>query len=292
MIWVAGRIVPDDAVTISVADRTFEHGLGLFETLRTWNGRAVLLDRHLRRLRESAGILELPVHGAVYPDADAVAALLKANAAEGDVLLRITLSGGIKDQGSGTLWMRVAALPASYPPDGISISLGAWEVSPHDPMNQHKVLNYWQRRMAYEEAQRRGFDEVLSSTSGRYWEGSRTNLFVVEGDRLRTPSTRGPLVSGVMRRLVLELARELPLAIEDDLILTRRSIGEASEVFLTNSVRGIIPVRRAVPPVARRGIPIGGGPAFEPWVWPAPGRWTRRLALLLSDWLHAGGKNA
>ena len=50
MIWVGGRIVPDDALTVSVLDRTFEHGLGLFETLRTWGGRAVLLDRHLARL--------------------------------------------------------------------------------------------------------------------------------------------------------------------------------------------------------------------------------------------------
>ena len=54
MIWVGGRIVPDDALRVSVLDRTFEHGLGLFETLRTWNGRAPLLDRHLARMTRSA----------------------------------------------------------------------------------------------------------------------------------------------------------------------------------------------------------------------------------------------
>ena len=43
MIWVRGQIVPDDGLSISVLDRTFEHGLGLFETLRTWNGQPTLL---------------------------------------------------------------------------------------------------------------------------------------------------------------------------------------------------------------------------------------------------------
>ena len=61
MIWVHGEIVPDDALGISVLDRTFEHGLGLFETFRTWNGHATLLDRHLDRLTRSAHELGLPL---------------------------------------------------------------------------------------------------------------------------------------------------------------------------------------------------------------------------------------
>ena len=52
MIWVEGRIVADDALRISVLDRTFEHGLGLFETLRTWNGRPT--SRTVTPKRESA----------------------------------------------------------------------------------------------------------------------------------------------------------------------------------------------------------------------------------------------
>ncbi len=78
MIWVAGRIVPDDELKVSVLDRTFEHGLGLFETLRTWNGRAVLLGRHLARLSRSAEELGLPLDPAALPDAGAVADLLRA----------------------------------------------------------------------------------------------------------------------------------------------------------------------------------------------------------------------
>ncbi len=80
MIWVGGAVVPDDALRISVTDRTFEHGLGLFETLRTWNGHAPLLDRHLARMTGSARALGLPLDPDALPDAGAVAALAPGRA--------------------------------------------------------------------------------------------------------------------------------------------------------------------------------------------------------------------
>ncbi|MBV8231221.1 MAG: aminotransferase class IV, partial [Planctomycetaceae bacterium] len=88
MIWVGGRVVPDDQLSVSVLDRTFEHGLGLFETLRSWSGRATLLDRHLSRLRRSAEELGLLIDPSALPDAEAVAILLRANGVEGDAMLR------------------------------------------------------------------------------------------------------------------------------------------------------------------------------------------------------------
>ena len=94
MIWVGGRVVPDDALKISVLDRTFEHGLGLFETLRTWRGRAPLLERHLARLKHSAKLLSLPYSSVMPPDERAVSDLVAAAGLGGDVMLRITLSGG------------------------------------------------------------------------------------------------------------------------------------------------------------------------------------------------------
>ena len=60
MIWVDGKIVDDNELKISASDRAFEHGLGLFETLRTWHGGAPLLERHLDRMERSARALGLP----------------------------------------------------------------------------------------------------------------------------------------------------------------------------------------------------------------------------------------
>ena len=69
MLWVRGEVVSDDALTVSVRDRTFEHGLGLFESFRTWNGHPTLLDRHLERLQNSARELGLPLEPGQLPDA-------------------------------------------------------------------------------------------------------------------------------------------------------------------------------------------------------------------------------
>ena len=101
MIWVQDELVPDEELRISVLDRTFEHGLGLFETFRTWNGHPTLLNRHVERMQRSARELGLPLESGQLPDARAVSDLIEANRASlapgQDVRLRLTLSGGAGD---------------------------------------------------------------------------------------------------------------------------------------------------------------------------------------------------
>ncbi len=288
MIWVAGKILPDDGLTINAADRTFEHGLGLFETLRTWGGRATLLDRHLARMLRSARELKLPIDAATLPDPDAVRALLDVEGSGEDRMLRITASGGT-ESGPSVVWMRSAPLPPPVAEDGASVLLDAWKVMPDDPMARHKTLNYWSRRLIYNKAQGRGYDESLSrspdpETVG-YLEGSRTNLFAISGGGsgmfgsfptvIWTTSTRSPIVPGIMRQQVLEvverLSEEEDLRIVDD--AEDVSLFDVSEVFLTNSVRGIIPVARAVDATT----------CEERYRWPAPGPWTERLQDLLTE---------
>ncbi len=93
LIWVHGEIVPDDALRISVMDRTFEHGLGLFETFRTWNGHATLLDRHLERLLRSARELGLPLESSQLPDSAAVFELIERQPSLADARAKTSGSG-------------------------------------------------------------------------------------------------------------------------------------------------------------------------------------------------------
>ena len=273
MIWSGGKVFADDALKISALDRTLEHGLGLFETLRTWNGRAPLLGRHLNRLRSSAETLEIPLDGVVLPDAEAVSALLKADGAPTDRILRIVLSGGMSETGGGTLWMRSSPLPEPIKHDGAIVALGTWSVDYYEGLARHKTLNYWSRRRAFESARARYYHEILCTTwDGRVWEGSRSNLFLVRGSRLFTPTLDGPIVPGVMRALVLELAASLPWSVILTDRITPRILSRADEVFLTNSVRGLIPVSKV------------GDFQFE-----APGDWTRLLTMLVVDCLSDGG---
>ncbi len=242
MIWTAGRLLPDESLAINVRDRTFEHGLGLFETFRTYEGRPLHLRRHLARLTNSAAELGLPLDAATLPGADAVAALLHAEGVRGDALLRLTMSGG----GPGfpaAVWLRSAPLPPPHREPG-AIVAGTWEVARGDATIRHKCLNYWPRRLAHERAVAAGADEALSVTAdGLVWEGSRTNLFVVLGDKLATPHAGGPLLPGIMRGLLLERARALGIVVVEG-EFPPEAFRTASEAFLTNSVRGIIPIAR------------------------------------------------
>ena len=284
MIWVNGRIVPDDELTVSVLDRTFEHGLGLFETLRTWDGHPVLLGRHLSRLAGAAAALGLPLVQSALPGPSDVAGLLLASEVEGDAVLRITLTGGLSDSGGSTLWMRANPLPLPMPEAGATVAIGSWIASRADPLARFKTLNYWRRRMAFEQGRRSGFDEVLSATpDGSHWEGSRTNLFVVRGDTLITPTLDGPIVPGVMRAAVLERAEGLPLQVVSDGEISDETIRSAHEIFLTNSVRGMIPVARVLGP---------DGPLGSRWSGTAPGPWTDRLSIEVSGWLRRGRTHA
>jgi branched-subunit amino acid aminotransferase/4-amino-4-deoxychorismate lyase len=341
MIWVDGTVIPDDGLTISVLDRTFEHGLGLFETLRTWGGRPTLLEEHKARMLRSAEELRIPIDPASLPDAVEVARLLEAEGFEGDRLLRITATGGTAS-GMSVVWMRSGPLPMARRAGGAIVCVNSWSlpivVSPetreqdsrsaglalpithdrqgepcptllasrfsfsgvhffrrvglalpfpmralkpvgrasptlrsegsrlrhatgkpvplgdrppeaiHPPVDftaRHKTLNYWFKRVAHEQASDLGYDEtlILAEPWG-YTEASRSNLFLVIGDELLTISTEAPIVPGIMRQLILEVATEAPLQPQEARTLTLDQLRSADEIFLTNAVRGIIPVAR------------------------------------------------
>ncbi len=278
MIWVEGRIVADDALAVSVLDRTFEHGLGLFETFRTWNRHATLLDRHCRRLQNSARELGLPLRESQLPSVRDVAALVEANRESlppnEDIRVRMTLTGGIitPAESRSTLWITVEPLP---PVSGRAMLIGrSIAVDRNDPLVRHKTLNYWRNRLAHANAVRDGDDEVLTVTAdGMICEASRSNVFVLYGNELHTPGPSEPLLAGIMRGVVIEQARQLKLNVDEG-PLPLAAVNSASEVFLTNSVRGIMPVSRILDTELAGCRPV-----------------TLLLSMATVNWLRSGGNS-
>ncbi len=142
-----------------------------------------------------------------------------------------------------------------------------------DPLTGHKTMNYWSNRLMYENARSGGFDECVTiSPDGQLWEGSRTNLFVVGDRQLLTPPCSGRVLPGIMRGLILERAGRLDLEVRETPLSLFDRLFQPDEVFLSNSVRGIMAVGR------------WGEARF-----PAPGPVTRRLWEDILPWLESGG---
>jgi branched-subunit amino acid aminotransferase/4-amino-4-deoxychorismate lyase len=271
MIWVGGQIVGEDALRISVLDRTFEHGLGLFETLRTWNSHPTLLPRHLDRLTRSAAELGVPLNPAALPNPAAVAALAHADGREGDAVFRITLSGGISESHGSTLWMRSFPVPPPVADRGVILG-PAWPARV-DRLASHKTLNYWPNRLMFENAREGGFDECVTvSPDGNIWEGSRSNLFVMVEGQLLTPPCTGTVLPGIMREVILERGARIGLEIRETILGLLDRLFLPEEVFLSNSVRGIMPVG-----------------SWGEARFPVPGPITRLLWDEILPWLESGG---
>jgi branched-subunit amino acid aminotransferase/4-amino-4-deoxychorismate lyase len=240
MIWHDGKIVDPDDVRVGLDDRIFEHGLGLFETLRTYNGQARLLPKHLARLKASAYELGLPLDRVKLPGLDAVADLLN-HCKLTDALLRITMTGGSANLKPPVLWMTAKALPTiAYEP--IPVVVGPHPVLIVDRLSAYKSLNYWARRLAFQIADDAGAaDCLLCGSDLHVWEGSRHNILLVPQNlpkTIVTPTLQGPVLPGIMRAEALAFAARHGYLIEERAVMLDE-LFEAQAVWLTNSVRGV-----------------------------------------------------
>lgn len=290
MIWTKSGIVEDHQLSISVLDRTFEHGLGLFETMRTWNGRVPLLNRHLQRLNNSAEALDLPLDPASLPDQTDIQALIDASGITGDARLRLVASGGVPGEQPSAVWLRCWP---QEPFEWTKLKVAYTDQDDNDPLERHKTLNYWSRIRTWKHYQTYGHEPILywvngtesppSLISGELYarESARANLFTVQLDGRRRPVLRTPdlltkpILPGLMRELVLERARAAGLSVREA-PLSLPDLESADEVFLTNAVRGIMPVAE---------LPS----RFNEFL-AAPGPVTRNLwENHVLPWLHHGG---
>lgn len=251
MIWINGQLVPGDAPVLSTADRGFLLGDGLFETLPIRGGGPVDLEAHLDRLTAGADALGIPFRFAAEPLRAEVASLLKANKLKGDGVLRITLS-----RGPGARGLRVPE-PASpvlvltaEPYDFVKPAPRRVVVStvvrhPGAITSRWKTLSYLDQVVALREAEARGFDDGLMPNGLRGFAGAtHANLFVVVQGRVHTPRIEDGALPGITRaQVIARLVEEGVEVVQSSVPWS--AVARASEVFLTNSLSGVIPVASA-----------------------------------------------
>ncbi|MFQ5806420.1 MAG: aminotransferase class IV [Phycisphaerae bacterium] len=251
--WVSlnGRLMPADRAQVSVFDSGLMQGIGLFETMRAYEGRVFRLQRHLDRLANSARTLGW----SVLPDPDElrdnVEQVVGATENE-DSRVRLTVTTGTlrptEQETPDLTVIATASAGAAYPAEcytkGVTVLVSGYRQGEHEPTVGHKTTSYFGRLASLREAHARGAFEALWFTyDERLAEGAISSVFLVRNEQLVTPPLDAPVLPGITRATVIELAVELGVPVRER-ALTLNDLLEADEVFLTNSLMELVPVVR------------------------------------------------
>lgn len=197
---------------------------------------------------------------------DALAELLDANdlaRPDVDARIRLTVTGGLSDgrirlarSHPPTVLMTAGPLlpptPAEYA-RGIALATASFRQPWHSPLARIKTIHRLEYLMAREEALAAGADDgLLLDDRGHVAEGTASNIVLIEGDRVTTPSLEGPILPGVTREAALEAARDAGFRVEEG-VVTVEALRGAAEVFATSTSWEVLAVR------ALDGTSIGGG---------------------------------
>ncbi|MFH1748917.1 MAG: aminotransferase class IV [Planctomycetota bacterium] len=251
--WVSmnGCLMPADEARVSVFDSGFMQGIGLFETMRSYAGRIFRLEQHLDRLANSAralGWTAIPEPERMSVDIEQVLGVYDGM----DARVRLTVTTGsllaaAVDEPELTV-VASAALGGQYPAEcyaqGVTVLASDWRQSRNDITAGHKTTSYFARLYALRWAHARAAFEVLwLNHDGHVAEGAISSIFVVRNEELITPPLDTPILPGITRAAVIELAHALEMAVEEG-PLTVEDVQTADEMFLTNSMMEIVPVVR------------------------------------------------
>jgi 4-amino-4-deoxychorismate lyase len=233
---------------IDCADRGFQYGDGVFTTMAVRDGRPVFLSLHLERLRNDCHRLRIPFPGESVLSAEAQ----QLCRMETSGVLKIQITRGPGDRGyrpmeqadpTRVLSIRPAPVsPTSRSEKGVSARLCRHRLGRNPALAGIKHMNRLEQILARSEWHSELVHEgLMMDGEGALIEGTMSNVFVVLGDRLVTPELAQCGVAGVMRSVVLAIARE------DGIPADVRAMGcdeleQAQEVFLTNSLIRIWPV--------------------------------------------------
>ena len=259
-VFLNGQFVPEAAATVSVFDRSFLYGDGLFETMLVSNGKPFRWTQHMERLERGAEFLGIKIP--FTPEALAgFAAELIAKNKMSEALLRLTLSRGVGMRGYSpkgadkpTLVMTLHAMgapsTASAQAGHAETVLGApirwhartasFRLPANESLAQFKTCNKLAQVLARAEAEAAGAHEaLLLNTDGFVVEGASSNLFWIECGTVCTPPLASGILAGVTREVVRELCAKLTLPYRESTVRPA-DLARADAAFLSLSSHGII----------------------------------------------------
>lgn len=252
VVLMDGRCLAPAEQRVSVFDRGFLYGDSVFETLRTYGGVPFRLREHLERLATSAARVFMPLPVSLSQLSEEVTRAVEAvDAPEATLRLMITRGEGAPgltpDPGLVSRRVVIAqplrALPLRVYEQGVKAVL-CKAVRPTDlaGVGGAKIGNYLVSIIAMRQAQEAGAHEALIvDTEGRVLEGATSNVFWVEDGAVWTPPASVGILEGITRGEAIACSHELNRLVQFDCPSVAR-LRAADEVFITSSIRELVPV--------------------------------------------------
>ena len=211
-------------------DDGYSFGLGLFETILLYKGKPVFLDEHLARINKSITDLELKIEKLKK---DEVFQYLNnnKNTLEYEVL-KIVLS----EKNRLFLKREYTYTEKDYQ-KGFSLNISKVRRNESSIFTFHKTLNYGDNILEKRKSKKLGYDEpIFLNSKNQITEGATSNIFVVVEDKIYTPKLSCGLLNGIVRQYIISNYDVTEKEIDIEFL------NNADEIFLTNSLFGIMPV--------------------------------------------------
>jgi len=267
---VNGRTFDQEHAVISVFDHGFLYGEGVYETLRTYNGQPFLFERHMRRLRNSAGMMALsvPLDDAAM-DArfrETMRAARLGDAPDREAYIRVLVTRGIGEltydpAATPTPSIVVIVKPLVEPPRevferGVVVSLVP--IVRNHPGSVNPIIksnNLLNNALAMQEAFRRGgYEGVMRNYRGELAECTQSNFFIVKDGAALTPPIDAGLLPGITRAFLFEVGAEHGIPVREAVLHDDDLLG-ADEAFLTSTTREVVPIVKVDDRAIGRGVP-------------------------------------
>ncbi|MBE6501466.1 MAG: branched-chain amino acid transaminase [Methanobrevibacter thaueri] len=274
-IWFDGNMVDWKDANIHVLSHVVHYGTSVFEGIRAYkneNGVGVFrLKEHVQRLFDSAKIYKIEIPYTQEEIEEAILETVRVNELDGCYIRPIVFKGygelGVDPSNCPVnvviaAWEWGSYLGEEGMANGVDIGVSSWRKPAPDtfPALAKCGANYMNSQLAKLEAIDNGYDEaIMLDYEGHVSEGSGENIFLVEGEKLFTPSMSSSNLKGITRDSVMTIARDLGYEVVEE-VISRERLYAADEVFFTGTAAEVTPIRS----IDHRTIGIGKrGPISE-----------------------------
>ena len=258
--FINGVFVPLAEAKVSIEDRGFQFGDGIYEVIRTYKGRPFALETHLARLHRSATALDLtlPYSSAEWTD-QVLEGIRRASYPEAKIYIQVTRGVAPRDHAySAEAIPTVVMTVREFHPLDRSISAAGVDAMTIEDIRwgrcDIKSVNLLANVLARQQVKQAQVFEAILIKAGLVTEGAVSNVMVVQGGTVVTAPEGPRILSGITRAVVLDLALSEGLPIQERFV-SQADLYDAEEVFLTGTTVEVLAVVRIDGKVLRDGRP-------------------------------------